>query len=302
MRSGPPGRCSRRATIQCAAVRILFAGIPAYGHLYPLMPLFLACAERGHDVEMATGPPVAGRLRVPTVPVGSWTTLDDAEAEVKRRHPEVADLPPPERYRFGIELFAHVGAGHFAEALIELLEAQRPDLVVYEATAVGAGVAAQITGIPAVAHGVVRWGFFTAALHQTVLERQRDSWTRRQLQPPPIDGVLADCFLDLTPAALGDDSAPLPARTLPIRPVPWNEQLTAVPDWLAEPRQRPRVYVTLGTVVFSYVDALRTAVEGAANLGADVLVTVGPEGDPAGLGRLGDNVHVERFAPQSEVL
>ena len=34
----------------------------------------------------------------------------------------------------------------------------------------------------------------------------------------------------------------------------------------------------------------------------DVLVTVGPQGDPSLLGELPDNVHVERFVAQSQVL
>jgi hypothetical protein len=36
-------------------VRIVFAAVPAYGHLYPLMPLALAAVDAGHDVVVATG-------------------------------------------------------------------------------------------------------------------------------------------------------------------------------------------------------------------------------------------------------
>jgi UDP:flavonoid glycosyltransferase YjiC (YdhE family) len=39
-----------------------------------------------------------------------------------------------------------------------------------------------------------------------------------------------------------------------------------------------------------------------AAIDVDVLVTVGPEGEPAALGELPDNVHVERFVAQSAVL
>ena len=49
-------------------MKILFAAIPAYGHLYPLMPLALACAEAGHDVTVACGKPFLGRLPLPTIP------------------------------------------------------------------------------------------------------------------------------------------------------------------------------------------------------------------------------------------
>ena len=37
-----------------SAVKILFSTRPAYGHVYPLMPLALAAREAGHDVSIAT--------------------------------------------------------------------------------------------------------------------------------------------------------------------------------------------------------------------------------------------------------
>jgi UDP:flavonoid glycosyltransferase YjiC (YdhE family) len=33
----------------------MFASLGAYGHLYPMMPLALACADAGHEVVIATG-------------------------------------------------------------------------------------------------------------------------------------------------------------------------------------------------------------------------------------------------------
>ena len=35
-------------------MKILFSTRPAYGHVYPLMPLALAAREAGHDVRFAT--------------------------------------------------------------------------------------------------------------------------------------------------------------------------------------------------------------------------------------------------------
>jgi len=49
-------------------VKIMFASLGAYGHLYPMMPLALACADAGHEVAIATGKPFLGRLPLPTVP------------------------------------------------------------------------------------------------------------------------------------------------------------------------------------------------------------------------------------------
>ena len=49
-------------------------------------------------------------------------------------------------------------------------------------------------------------------------------------------------------------------------------------------------------------DGFRAAVLGAASVADEVLVTVGPAGDPDGVGAMPANVRVERFVPQDEVL
>jgi hypothetical protein len=74
-------------------VKIVFAAIPAYGHLYPLMPLALACAEAGHQVTMAVGSPFLGRLPLPTIPQQPpELDVDTGFVETKRRHPGLHGL------------------------------------------------------------------------------------------------------------------------------------------------------------------------------------------------------------------
>jgi UDP:flavonoid glycosyltransferase YjiC (YdhE family) len=65
---------------------------------------------------------------------------------------------------------------------------------------------------------------------------------------------------------------------------------------------RPLIYITLGTVSYGAVDVLRRAIDEAAGHPADILVTVGPHGDPTALGTVPDNVHLERFVPQPRLL
>jgi hypothetical protein len=51
------------------SVKIMFASLGAYGHLYPMMPLAIACADAGQEVVIVSGE-VAGadRHRVPGDP------------------------------------------------------------------------------------------------------------------------------------------------------------------------------------------------------------------------------------------
>jgi UDP:flavonoid glycosyltransferase YjiC (YdhE family) len=60
--------------------------------------------------------------------------------------------------------------------------------------------------------------------------------------------------------------------------------------------------VTLGTLSFGAVEVLNRAIAEIVPLGVDILVTVGPDGEPAALGEVPDNVRVERFVAQSAVL
>jgi UDP:flavonoid glycosyltransferase YjiC (YdhE family) len=84
--------------------------------------------------------------------------------------------------------------------------------------------------------------------------------------------------------------------------VAYNESTAEVPPWLRTTHTRPRVYLRLGTVSFGAIEVLSRAVAEIAALDVDVPVTVGPEGEPAALGEVQDNVYVERFVAQSAVL
>lgn len=113
-------------------MKIVFAAIPAYGHLYPLMPLALACVEGGHEVTVAAGPPFLDRLPLPTIPQQPpELDLDAAFRETQRRNPGLhgAELM--------VGLFADVTAEAVAGVLLPTLEESRPDLVIYEAMDAG---------------------------------------------------------------------------------------------------------------------------------------------------------------------
>ncbi len=256
-------------------MRIVFASLPAYGHLYPMLPLAQACADAGHDVTVAAGGPFAGALPVRSVPgVADGVTLHDIEQETFRDHPGLA--PGPE---FALYLFAETSVRHVEPVLRSLFERERPDLVVHEVMDVGAAVAAEACGIRTAAFGLGLW--------HPVLPRFYE-----------YAGVRRGHYLDPVPAAL-QNPVPLPEPRSAIRPVAW-----APPVPLPEgfPTGRRTVYITLGTVAYGAVEVLRRAVLETATHDVDVLVAAGPDADPSLLGELPPNVRVEKFVPQAEVL
>lgn len=258
-------------------MNIVFSSLPAYGHLYPIMPLALAFAEAGHDVTVATGEPFTERLPLPTTKVAG--EFGEFERETVRRHPELTGLD------IATALFGEVCAEYTAPALISAFTENRPDLVVYEVSDVGAAVAANVLGIPAVAFGLGLWNPILARWHDTAAQHQSQRWT----EPP----TLLTNYLDPMPPSMRGYP-----NGIPIRSTAWSEPGAAL-EWLGT---RPRVYVTLGTVFYGVVDVLRRAVLETAEHDVDVLVAAGPKADLAALGELPDNVRVERFVSQEEVL
>ena len=278
-------------------MRIVFAATPAYGHVYPMLPLALACADAGHEVVVATGDPFIGRLKLPTVAVFPPNMVPDgAVRETKRRHPEVDGLA------LTVALFADTTAGLVIDGMLAPLAEWGPDLVIFEAMNVGAGIAANVLGIPSVAFSIGMAQSLVEYINTAALDYHQESWTRRNRQAPADSSAFAGTLLDPTPPSLLKYSGGEGEIRMPIRPVAYGETGGALPEWLAGPAARPRVYLTLGTVSFGAVDVLRRAVKEIAELDLDVLVAVGPDGDPAALGPVADHVHIERFVAQAQVL
>jgi len=277
-------------------VKIIFASLGAYGHLYPMMPLALACADAGHEVVIATGQPFLGRLPLPTVPGNPDTLeLDWSIQEARRRHP---DLHGQE---LSMAMFADVAAEQIAPIMIEQCERIRPDLVIFEGMDTGAGVAASVLGIPAAAYAIALLSSVYAMLHPATVRYQRDRWLQRNRTPPEANSLLAAALINPAPPQLQrPDVTGTPS--IPIRSVAYNDSSAGVPAWLNAERARPRVYLTLGTVSYGAVEVLNRAIADIAPLDVDILVTVGPDGEPAALGEVPDNVHIERFVAQSAVL
>jgi UDP:flavonoid glycosyltransferase YjiC (YdhE family) len=165
----------------------------------------------------------------------------------------------------------------------------------------GAGVAASVLGIPAAAYAIALASSVYGRLHPATARYQRALWVQRDRTPPEGTSPLADALINPAPPSLRPTDG-IEAPTISIRSIAYNESNAGVPTWLNAARKRPRVYLTLGTVAFGAVEVISRAIAEIAPLDVDILVTVGPEGDPTPLGEVPSNVHVERFVAQSAVL
>jgi Glycosyltransferase family 28 C-terminal domain len=280
-------------------MRILFSTRPAFGHVYPLMPLALAAREAGHDVTFATTGIFLDRLRsagFTTHDVG--LTIEHARDQVVGGQPGDG-MPKGEDGRpdleFGARLFLDVLARNTARDLAPLLDPLKPDVVVYEQMDLGAAIVAHAAGIPAVCHSL------SPRLPEEVLRmlshgRLAALWSEFGRGDHSLNVFTGDVYLDIFPSCLQQSSfLDEPARRS-IRPIPFAEQEAKLPAWVGS-TDRPLVYLTLGTVV-GVDEVLRPAIEGLSTLDADVLLALGSAAGTE-LGLLPDNVHIEPFVNQA---
>ncbi len=263
-------------------MRFTFSAIPAYGHIFPMVPLAAAAVAAGHEVTFAASSRFAGRLPgrvVQGVPEGM--TLGDAEREAAA---EVRGRSDP--FAWPTAIFGTVMPRHVVPRLLNLWAQEGPpDLVVHEGANIGAAVAADQVGVPAV-------GFNVALAPPEFFLRMLRSVTDVPIEP----------LLDPTPDSWrGPDGADSLDR-IPIRSVAWSDPDAAVPAWLVDAGPGPTAYLTLGTVAFGAVEVLRRSILETATRCSRLLVAAGPEADPDALGELPAQVHVERFVDQATAL
>ncbi|PZE60158.1 glycosyltransferase [Curtobacterium sp. MCLR17_044] len=278
-------------------MRILFSGVPALGHLLPLVPLARAAQAAGHDVALLTSggmrEPMATEL--PTVPVlAAGPMPPDLFAEVARRIPgsDPANRPEPAAVA---EFFAGTRVDLTADDAERAARGWPPDVVVADAVdLVGPLVAAEL-GVP---YAIVAFGpevpeEFRRPMAELVLPRYAE---RAVVPTPPI------ALLDPTPVSLQAPGWTQPPVTIPFRSEPHSRPDTAA---AAEPLApvsvrggRPRVLVTLGTV-FGDAALLTAILDGFQPDEADLVATVGVIGE-----RLDDSEHVHfvPFRPMRELL
>ncbi|MGW6442575.1 glycosyltransferase [Lentzea sp. NPDC055074] len=265
-------------------MRILFSCRPAYGHLFPLVPLARAAQRAGHEVVFATGPGFVEKARELGFEAhASGISIAEAEAEARRTHGD-ADVP-----RLLITMFADLVPRATVRDLGALLPRVRPDLVVYEQSDAGAAKAARDAGIPFVSHVIGR------SLPPAIQERAAGEMAWMWDGTEPADLMLGDVVVDLWPDVVRDPVVAALPTVLRMRPSAFDLDVP-MPEIDST---KPLVYLTLGTVSHTATEVLRQAMDGLARLPVSVLVALGPGAPPEDVP---PTVRVAGFVPQAEVL
>ena len=125
---------------------------------------------------------------------------------------------------------------------------------------------------------------------------------RRGVTDAGVGSLNGELYLDICPPGFQQPEIADVPNVQPLRPVAFDEADVALPDWLGDRPARPLVYVTMGTEFNKRLGVFRAILDGLAGEPCDVVVTVGPSGDPEALRPFADNIRVERFITQSSIL
>jgi UDP:flavonoid glycosyltransferase YjiC (YdhE family) len=279
-------------------VRVLFTFAGGSGHLEPLLPIARAAEAAGHVVSFAGRPwmvPKVAALGFACFPSGSDVGL------TPKRVPLRTSIANEKRWGasgFGLRL-----PRERSPDLSRICDEWRPDVLVWEEGDLAGGLVAERLGI----------------VHVRVLDIAEGSFMRPEVLAEPLRVLRAEqglpqdpevamlgryLVLSPVPPSFRNPAVPLPSTGHSIRPGALSGRSEhAVPDWIARLPARPTVYLTLGTVFpMESGDLFARVIAGVRESPLDLIVSVGPDYDPAELGSQPDNVRVERWISEHALL
>ena len=283
-------------------MRVLFTCVVGPGHFNPMVPLAAAFRAAGHGVAFATDPGFANHVRsVGFDAYAAGLDMPEARKRFLRTMSAWRDVAPWDQVRYIVPgLFAGSRVQPMLEDLARIIPVFGAQLLVHDSAEMAGAIAAEVAGIRHVEHsfGVIR----PRELRVLAVQALQPVCDRLGVTNPGVGGLGGELYLDICPPGIQRSEIDELQRVQPLRPVGFDDAPEAVlPTWLAGRSDRPLVYVTMGTEFNKKPEVFQAILDGLAGEPYDVVVTVGASGDPEAL-RLGENVRVERFIPQSTLL
>lgn len=281
-------------------MRIVLAANPGIGHLLPLLPIASVARAAGHDVTFLGGAALA-----PVLAAHGFRLVDAGPPDLRSVFSAIPEAVGQTGKRHAALIWARgfggIVAPATAAALLELARTWLPDLVLHDDSEQGTWIAAERLGIPHVALQATAWRSAGIRLSAEPLGRLIGSLG--VLPDPGLARWHRHGFLATRPASLQDPADPLPPTAVALRPESLDGLGEDAQAWPDGPRaDRPRVAVTLGTILPGRLDTIAAVLDGLAALDVDVVAAVGPGVDPAALGPRPAAIRVVPYVPMSRLL
>ncbi|MER7580205.1 nucleotide disphospho-sugar-binding domain-containing protein [Kitasatospora sp. NPDC097691] len=278
-------------------MRVLSTAAPGSGLFLPTVPLAWALRSAGHEVLVANNGRAAETLVAAGLQAVDVCPDRDVFAEFMEASRVINSTPPgaPRPRRGGLGLFGE----EMAEGLLRVAEEFKPDLVLSTLEQGAGPLVAAALGVPHVEQSVrLAWAGSDeqAVTYRGNIARYLEP-TRAKLgldEPAP-----AAAMIDVRPPSMGgrDD-----ATEWSMRYVPYNES-RLLPEWALAAPSRPRVCLTMGSVLplSGELGELTAFLQECAGLDVELVLAMG-EDEAAALGPVPDNVRVAGWVPLSTLL
>jgi UDP:flavonoid glycosyltransferase YjiC (YdhE family) len=269
-----------------------------------MVPVARALREASHEVRFACAQ--SFRPRIEALGFETFSAgLDWIESEVERFFPQVTKvwLEAGTHLRIVQDVFAGIVAERMVPDLMRIGQGWQPDLVVRNDFEFAGGIAAERLGIPDATVGIeflMPIQFWRSLIGPEINHLRVTNGLPPQPAPAMLYRYLHLTFIPPAYQIAGNQSV-VPVTHF-IRATPFDagvEPGTALLERLNHLPDRPTVYATLGTVFNRTPEVLEMIIEGLAGEPVNLIVTLGPERDPAMFGKLPENVWIERYIPQS---
>jgi UDP:flavonoid glycosyltransferase YjiC (YdhE family) len=275
-------------------VRVLMTSQPAFSHATQLIPLARELERRGHQVLVATSASFAAVLQQHGLSTRTFTP----DWMIHPHNPVYARTVGQHNF-FG---FAEVPDAASVRDIVGLVSDFQPDLILREYAEFAGWAAAQYARVPLVTQGIIHRlpppvedGLVQLVGRIALLAGVEAPASRAEL--------IGAAHLDIVPPSFRcawEHNNPLARSAQPslFDGSPQGDP----PSWLEDfGRTRPAVYVTLGMIFAQVPLAWRALMAALSQVDVDALVTTG-SANPEELGPAPNNVRVEHYVPQSQVL
>ena len=278
-------------------MRVLAATTAGAGHFAGLLPFARACVRAGHEVRVAAPASFAS-----TVEAAGFFHQPLADADPPALGAVFGRIPTLSRREADdlviAEVFGRLDRDAALPGMRAAVKEWRPDVVLREPAELASYVAATERGIP---H--VQTNIGLSALDDRFLPLLIR--TLEDLDCPSTALTSAPRWTTVPPSFDRPAATSTGAVTAGREPRPDRQGEQPLPGWWSSNDDRPLAYVTFGSVAAGiglFPAFYARVLDELAEVPARVLLTLGQAGDPAGLGHVPPNVHVERWWPQRDVL
>lgn len=283
--------------------RVLFASVPAWGHVYPVLTGLAELARRGHQVNCLASASFAAEVGKVVDVVPYRSPMDSAQVELSDMG---AVLPL---------MLSEARASYVA--LDRAIREHRPDVIVSDVLAMSGWLLGRAHDIP-----VIRtWPVFASnsefSLHQDYQSRTDtdESMTAffgevaaflheiglaSEVSPERFFDNEAEHNIVLFPREIQPRGETFDARFTFITPCVRPAERSPELAWLRE--ARPLAVVSLGTVFNEKIAFFRTCIDGVDRLGWHTAAALGDKVSPADIGPVSERVLLRAKLPMIDAL